>query len=126
MDRGAERPDQTLRRELRHRRCPGRTYPQQPLHQQPTIGMIHIGVRVGPGGGDHQLAAAPQSLLLFDLGGQISQGVPVSERHLQLVIEHDLILVEQMCEYKQRGRLFPYLVGFSVARRILANDQDRR
>ena len=33
--------DQTLRRELRHRRAPGRTDRDQPFHQQPTVGMIN-------------------------------------------------------------------------------------
>ena len=57
-------------------------------------------MRIGPGGGDHQLPAAPQPLLQFDLGGQISQSAPVPAQCLQPIIEHDLILVEHTCEHQ--------------------------
>ena len=86
--RGAERTHQAVRGELRHLRCPGRPDRDESLDQQPTVGMIDLGMRVRPGGSDHQLPATPVPLLLLDVGGQISQGVPVAQRRLQLIIEH--------------------------------------
>ena len=66
----------------------GRSEGQQSFHQHAAVGMIHVGVSIGPGGGDSELATAELPHLVLGLGGQIGEGSRVAECALQPIFEH--------------------------------------